>query len=149
MVSVPLAPLLQEIITRERFDLDAQEIVIDISEKTCVEADASLLSIAISNILRNARRYAGGQGSIEVTAIHYGEEIALTIADHGPGVSPEVLPKLFDAFYRPDHPRHREEGGAGLGLAIAKSCLTACGGKISAENRSPHGLIVTLVLKKC
>ena len=111
-----------------------------------VLADAELLVRALSNVLRNAIRHGGNEGSIAITAAQEGGEVALRVADCGPGVPEEELPKLFDAFYRLDHSRARETGGVGLGLTIVKTCVESCRGTVVAQNRQPHGLEVTLRL---
>jgi hypothetical protein len=74
------------------------------------------LARALGNVLRNAVRYAGDAGAIVIRAAARNGEVDLTVADQGPGVPRENLPRLFDAFYRPDVARTRESGGAGLGL---------------------------------
>jgi two-component system sensor histidine kinase CpxA len=53
---------------------------------------------------------------------------------------------LFEPFYRPDTARTRETGGVGLGLTIVKSCIEACGGKVSARNHPPKGFCVEMTL---
>jgi two-component system sensor histidine kinase CpxA len=74
-------------------------------------------------------------------------EILVTIADQGPGVPPETIPRLFDPFFRVEAERARSTGGSGLGLAIVKTCVEACGGGVSARNLSPSGFEVTMVLQ--
>jgi two-component system sensor histidine kinase CpxA len=105
-----------------------------------------LLERALSNVLRNARRYAGDAGPISVSARAIGSTVELTVIDQGPGVPAEALARLFDAFYRPDQARSRETGGSGLGLAIVKTCVEACQGKVSATNRPEGGLEVKMTL---
>jgi two-component system sensor histidine kinase CpxA len=68
------------------------------------------------------------------------------VADSGPGVPEEELPRIFDAFHRVDRSRTRETGGVGLGLTIVKACIDSCGGMVTARNREPHGLEVTVQL---
>ena len=89
-------------------------------------------------------RYAGDAGGILVSVGQSGKEVSITVADNGPGVPPEALPRLFDAFYRPDDARSRETGGVGLGLAIVKSCVEACGGTVTARNRDEGGFAVEM-----
>jgi two-component system sensor histidine kinase CpxA len=73
--------------------------------------------------------------------------VELVVTDTGPGVPPESLARLFDAFYRPDAARTREAGGVGLGLAIVKTCVEACGGAVAARNGASCGLEVILALR--
>ena len=63
-------------------------------------------------------------------------------------VPDDAVEKLFDPFYRIESDRSRQTGGTGLGLAIVKTCVEACRGKVYAENLSPNGLAVTILLKK-
>ena len=70
------------------------------------------------------------------------------IADHGPGVPADALPRLFEPFYRPEAARARHTGGTGLGLAIVQRCIAACGGTVAARLRKPQGLIIELHVPK-
>jgi two-component system sensor histidine kinase CpxA len=69
------------------------------------------------------------------------------IADCGPGVPEDALPRIFDPFFRVDTSRTRETGGVGLGLTIAKTCVEACQGTISVRNRAPSGLEITIAFE--
>jgi two-component system sensor histidine kinase CpxA len=110
-------------------------------------ADELLLERAISNILRNAVRYAGQAGPIEVKAVVTGDEVKITTSDSGPGVPPEAIKLLGEPFYRPESSRNRSAGGVGLGLAIVKTCVESCDGIFEVGNRLPHGLEVSIRLK--
>jgi two-component system sensor histidine kinase MprB len=68
----------------------------------------------------------------------------LTVADDGPGFSPEDLPHVFDRFYRADPAR--SAGGSGLGLAIVQEIVRRHGGSVGAENREPHGAAIRIDL---
>ena len=107
-----------------------------------------MLQRALGNLIRNAIRYAGDAGPIHVTAEPRGEELHITVADEGPGIPEAALPKIFDPFYRLDEARTKESGGVGLGLAIVKTCVEACNGTVTAANREPKGLAVTIALKR-
>lgn len=74
----------------------------------------------------------------------------VTVADQGTGISEQELPNIFDRFYRGDRSRARETGGFGLGLAIAKALVEACGGTVRAESELGSGtrMIVELPLEK-
>ena len=110
-----------------------------------VMTDAALFGRAIANLVRNAAKYAGTAGPIEITAVRAAVSTVITIADAGPGVAEESLERIFDPFYREDAARNRKTGGVGLGLAIVRSAVEACGGTVSCRNRQPHGLEVRLV----
>jgi two-component system sensor histidine kinase CpxA len=84
-----------------------------------------LLFRAISNLLRNAVRYGGGE--ILVTGRREGDGVILVVADRGPGVPEEALEKIFSPFFRLDSARDRKKGGTGLGLAIVRNYVEMCG----------------------
>jgi two-component system sensor histidine kinase CpxA len=111
------------------------------------QADADLLFRAVANLLRNAIRYAGDAGPIHARAERDAGGVRISICDSGPGIPAEALPQIFDPFYRLDASRTRDTGGVGLGLTIAKTCVEACGGKITAANTSPAGLCVAITLQ--
>ncbi len=112
-----------------------------------VIAEPFLLERALSNVLRNSIRYAGNSGPIEIEVIEVGDEIVLTISDRGPGVPEEAITRLGEPFFRPESSRTRESGGVGLGLAIVKTCVEACEGTFSIQNRIGGGLDVSVRLK--
>jgi len=142
---LPLAPLVGEAVNREAGDA---KVVIEIRPSTRVLAAPALLSRAVGNVVRNAVRYAGTDGPIGIEASTHGDEVILTVADEGPGVPEDALPKIFDPFFRPDTSRTDATGGTGLGLAIVKTCIEACHGKVTARNRPTRGFEVTLSLSK-
>lgn len=97
------------------------------------EADAVLLEQVLVNLLDNARKYARTEEPVDVFLRAEGEEVVLAVTDHGKGIPPEELNRIFDKFYR----RGGKDGrapGTGLGLAIARGFLAAMGGTISAES---------------
>ena len=99
---------------------------------TQVRADPVLLERAVSNLLDNAVKYSPDGAPIEVS-VRGGEVI---VADHGPGIADEDLPRVFDRFYRAATARSKP--GAGLGLAIVREAAEAHGGRATAES-SPVG----------
>ncbi len=113
-----------------------------------VYADAELLTRAVSNLLRNAVRYAGNDGPVKVEANVEKEEVEIKVTDSGPGVAEELMDRLFEPFYRPEPSRNRQSGGVGLGLAIVKTCVNACKGSVSASNLKPKGFAVAIRLRK-
>ncbi len=119
-------------------------VQLEIKSDLEVVADPDLLQRAIANLLRNAIRYAGSCGPITLSATAEPEDIVIKVADCGPGVSEQFLPRLFDPFFRVDDARTREAGGVGLGLTIVRTCIEACGGTVSCRNRKPCGLEVVI-----
>ena len=122
------------------------EVVVEVPADLTCFARPELLQRALSNLVRNALRYAGDAGPITITARREGSNCVILVTDLGPGVPPAHLDRIFDAFYRIEPDRARNTGGAGLGLAIVKTCIEACGGTVTAKNREPRGLEVRLTL---
>jgi two-component system sensor histidine kinase CpxA len=101
---------------------------------------------SLANVVRNAIRYAADCGPIEICAEQKHGVVSITVADNGPGIPEAELEEVFKPFYRPELARQRETGGVGLGLAIVRTCIEACGGTVGCRNRSPKGLIVEIKL---
>jgi two-component system sensor histidine kinase CpxA len=138
-----LADLIVEVVAREAADA---RVEVQIPADLRLHTFRGALDRALSNLLRNAVRYAGKAGPIEIRAVSDGDTVEITVRDHGPGVPAESLPRIFEPFYRPEAARQRTTGGAGLGLAIVKSCIEACGGSVAARNCDPHGLQAEIML---
>jgi two-component system sensor histidine kinase KdpD len=106
-----------------------------------VRADATLAEQVIGNIVGNAVFHTPGPTKIAVSALVTDHRIALRVADDGPGISPEALPRIFDKFVKGPPEPFGESGskGTGLGLAIAKGIMEAHGGSIAAESPISDG----------
>ena len=143
---VGLAELVTRVVARELPE-GGPAMEIQIPGTLQALAAPGLLGRAVANLIRNAVRYAGEAGPIEVRAESREGTVFLMVSDSGPGVPEETLPKLFDPFYRLDVSRSRDTGGVGLGLAIVKTCVEACGGSVMARNRAPSGLQVEITLR--
>lgn len=145
MVSVELSELIHSVV--ERLGIKGR---CDIKTAGAAMAlgDRNLLERALSNVLRNCIRYAGEESSIAISAHSKEEAVVLTVSDRGPGVSEEALAHLGEPFYRPESSRSRSLGGVGLGLAIVRACVEACGGKVNIRNGESGGLEVELTLQK-
>ncbi len=142
--SFDLLPLVQTAVRRER--TPEAEISIHIDSGIRVHASAELLTRALSNLIRNAIKYAGHAGPITVTAKEKDRLVDIEIRDKGPGVPDELLNQLFEPFFRPEASRDRDTGGVGLGLAIVKTCVEACNGRVTARNHRPRGFAVIVSL---
>jgi two-component system sensor histidine kinase CpxA len=143
---VRLAATVERVVSRETRDAPTA-VVVRVDPGLEALAEPELLARALANLVRNALRYGGGAGPVEITAAEEGDAVRLVVADAGPGVPPDLLERIFDPFFRVEASRSRETGGAGLGLAIVKTCVAACGGTVRAVNRSPTGLAVEIRLE--
>jgi signal transduction histidine kinase len=85
-------------------------------------------------------------GGVKVSVFTAGPQAHLKISDHGIGIAPDVLPHVFDRFYRADQARGRGAGGVGLGLAIVKAIITAHDGSVSITSTLGQGSTVLIQL---
>jgi signal transduction histidine kinase len=141
----PLREVAERVIGRET--RDGADISTDIDPTLTAIADSELLARALSNLVRNAIRYAAQHGPITISAKPLGSKVSIIVQDSGNGVPEEHLAQLFEPFFRPDLSRVRETGGVGLGMAIVKTCVDACGGTVTARNIRPKGFAVTVELE--
>jgi len=139
---VDLIELLQSVLD-DFSDMNFSVAMLDAPPKLIYHARPLALKRALVNLVDNAVRY--GNSTI-VTVNLLGEKVLITVDDNGPGVAPEMIPKLFVPFYRGEPSRNRATGGFGLGLASALSIIRSHRGELTLENRQPHGLRATVAL---
>jgi two-component system sensor histidine kinase BaeS len=117
---------------RERLASRGFTLHLSVGAALTATVDAQRLEQALANLLENVLRH-GTPGPVTVSAYREADKIVISVADAGPGVPPEALPKLFDRLYRVESARTRAAGGAGLGLSIVKSIVEAHGGTVDAH----------------
>ncbi|MCU1457898.1 MAG: histidine kinase with domain [Actinomycetia bacterium] len=110
------------------------------------DADPERLHQVVANLLENALRYTPIAGTVELRASRSADGVTIEVSDEGPGIPDDQVPRIFERFYRADAARSSQDGGAGLGLAIAQWIVDLHGGEIHPERREPHGcrMVVTL-----
>lgn len=144
---IALAPLLEDI--AGDCELEAQghgcRIHYPAGDDVRLRGDPELLRRAIENVLRNAIRYAPEATDVELTLKKSGLAAVVSIRDFGSGVPEELLPKIFQPFFRADDSRDSATGGVGLGLAIARRAVDLHRGQIEARRAHP-GLLVNITL---
>jgi signal transduction histidine kinase len=129
--------LLKTVMTPFEGLADRKQITLQSSmpdEELMIEADRSLLELALSNLLDNALKFTPPGGWINMNASLSEGTIHFQVEDNGPGIPAEDLSHIFERFYRG---KHIEAEGSGLGLALVKSVIEAHGGTIEAQ--SEHG----------
>ena len=131
---IPLDPYLRGIAEQEAFGAVA---VGDLPAGT-LHADPDRLTQVIRNLLANARRHAGPDGRVAISAAAHGSRVTIDVDDDGPGISAAERERVFGRFHRGEASRARGSGGSGLGLAIARSIVELHGGRIWIED-SPLG----------
>ena len=100
-----------------------------------IQLDRTRIRLLLRNLLDNAQRH--GLGPIDVSLTRTADALHLTVRDHGPGIAPEQLPQLAQAFFRADAARQRSTGGVGLGLYLCRLVAEAHGGELVLENAAP------------
>lgn len=121
----------------------------DAKEPLLVNAHAELLGQAVDNLLDNACKYSTPGSAIVLSGTRQGEQICLSVTDHGFGIAPEELPHVFQPFFRGPEARLRGLAGSGLGLAIASRIITALGGRIEVESAPGKGSRFVIRLPAC
>ncbi|AGC47637.1 sensor histidine kinase [Myxococcus stipitatus DSM 14675] len=104
-------------------------------------AEAGPLSQILINLLLNAAQAMGGKGSVRVVARLEGGEARVVVRDQGPGIPPEVMPRLFEPFFTT-----KGRQGTGLGLAVSLRLVQVMGGRLGAENLPEGGACFTVSL---
>ena len=105
-----------------------------------IQIDEDRIAQVLGNLVSNALRYTGENGSILLTASPTTENhILIAVADTGAGIAPEDLSRIFERFYRADQARDLQTGQSGLGLAIARSIVQAHGGDIAVTSEIGQG----------
>ncbi|HET9063936.1 MAG TPA: ATP-binding protein [Candidatus Binatia bacterium] len=125
-------------------ELAAHAVTVEVpSEPLLAWLDFSLIQHALANLLVNATMHTPPGTAIEIEVTSEGDAVAWTVADRGPGIAPDLLPRIFEKFVRaPD----ASAGGSGLGLAIAKGFVEAHGGTLVVANREGGGTAFTFRL---
>jgi two-component system sensor histidine kinase KdpD len=108
-----------------------------------VRADSRLIEQALVDLLLNTAMHTPPGTPVEVSATVEDHRVAITVADRGPGLSAEAMPRIFDKFYRAPG---AAAGGTGLGLSIVKGFVEANGGEVCAVNRPAGGAAFTIHL---
>jgi signal transduction histidine kinase len=108
--------------------------------------DAYRIKQVLNNLLENAIAHTGREGRVTVTARSQADDIIISVADTGEGISAQDLPNIFERFYRVDKSRARSTGGSGLGLTIARRLVEAHGGRIWAESEPGRGATISFTI---
>ena len=147
--NVEVLPLLQEVtsfleVLAEEND---QNLSVNGAVSAQVRADRIILGQVLINLLDNAIKHSprGGGVSVRVFA-RDSHSVAIEVEDSGPGIPAEHRDKVFDRFYRVDEGRSRDDGGVGLGLAIAKWGAEIHGGHLELDCPAGRGCVFRLLL---
>jgi two-component system sensor histidine kinase CpxA len=141
---VNLRLIVESVAEDARFEVkeDGKSVLISRADDCWLKGDPALLRSCIENVVRNAVHYTKPRTEVAVSLDFGGsaDSARILVADHGDGVPPEALGRIFEPFYRVTEAREHQTGGTGLGLSIAQRIAIAHGGSICGRNRDGGGL---------
>ncbi|HKZ12339.1 MAG TPA: HAMP domain-containing sensor histidine kinase [Solirubrobacterales bacterium] len=123
-----------------------RQIALDPTGPVAIEADGDALRRVFANLLRNAIVHTPDGTPIELSLESTEGWATVKVRDHGPGLPPDDPAAVFERFWRDSASRGRDDGGAGLGLAIVAALVNAHGGRVEAENPAGGGALFTVRL---
>ena len=148
--TVEVAPVLEQVM--RMMSLLAQEKGTELTyrmEGNCrVSATKGEVHQVIYNLTDNAVKYSGKNGKVRVELRHEDHDVVLTVADNGPGIPEEDLPKVFERFYRVDKSHSKASGGTGLGLSIVKHAAAYHHGTVQLESQPGKGTTITVTIPR-
>ena len=118
-----------------RMELDAESADAD------TNADPDRLSQAVANLLSNAIKFSPSGGEVRVAVENNGDDLRITVRDHGAGIPDAFKPHIFEKFAQADATDSRQKGGTGLGLSIVKEIAGRLGGKVGFQDAPGGGAI--------
>ncbi|MDD2557501.1 MAG: ATP-binding protein [Desulfuromonadaceae bacterium] len=147
---VDLGHLLADIVQDATYEATKRDVrvVLEVEGEAKLAVVPELMARAFENVIRNAVRYTASATQVDIKVCSDAEQIHLLIQDRGAGVPETEVEKLFIPFYRVAQARERNNGGTGIGLAIARRAVELHKGTITASNRSGGGLQVSIILPR-
>ena len=137
-----LAKLLKELIRNHQRETKRHRITTDFDDLSLlIMIDAGRIIQVLDNLINNAIKYSPDGGDIEVRVKQQNDQLEITVADHGLGMTEEQVDRVFDKFYRVDT-SDTALAGLGLGMSIAKNIIEAHGGQIRIESTPSKGTTV-------
>jgi len=140
--SVAPQMLLERIAAAYHLPAEQQQIVLRVQAETGlpnIVVDVERMIQVLGNLVSNALRYTPSGGEIVLAATRRTNGVELAVRDTGAGIAPDVLPRIFDRFYRADESRQQQPDESGLGLAITKAIVETHSGTITAASAVGQG----------
>jgi signal transduction histidine kinase/CheY-like chemotaxis protein len=143
---VNLAVLVRQVLSTAEMtgELRPLDVVLNLDD-VWVQVDSTRIDQVIGNLLGNAARYTPAGGRVEIDVHRVDDRALLSVRDTGPGIAPELLPRVFDLFVQGERPRDRPAGGLGVGLTLVKRLVELHDGTVEAKS-SPQGSCFTVSL---
>jgi len=148
-LSTPVAELVDNVLEQFGPSAEAKGIALRccIPETLEIPVQPRLIEQAIGNLVSNAITYSPSQTTVTIEARSRDDQnVEIAVADQGPGIAAEHLPRLFERFYRVDKARSSERGGTGLGLAIVKHIALSHGGTVDVTSELGAGSRFVIIL---
>ncbi|MFT4188779.1 MAG: ATP-binding protein [Aeromicrobium sp.] len=162
---IELSRLQHDVLSDDASAIKVDELVARACEHSATEAEAKQITVcqrlepdlhvlgdhaelhaAVSNLVENAVTYSPERSKVAVSAARRGDDVAITVADHGVGIPADEQERIFERFYRVDPARARATGGTGLGLSIVKHVAASNGGSVEVWSEPGVGSTFTLTL---
>src|SRR5438105_7654904 len=145
---VDLPELIAEVMRRHQLMATKHELRLnyDPEQRLTVRGDRDHLEQVLNNLIGNAMKYSPDGGAIDVGVTRAGEEVEFTVGDHGIGIRPAELMRVFGLFYRSPDRLARDVGGMGLGLYITKEIVDRHNGRIWADSEVGKGTVFHVAL---
>ena len=125
--------------SRPLIDSRRHELNVDLpAYPILVKADLVRLSQVLSNLLNNAAKYTEEGGRIDLEVTHEAGEVVFRVGDNGIGITPEMLPRIFDLFTQVDRSLDRSQGGLGVGLTLVRQLVEMHGGTVRVHSDGPN-----------
>jgi signal transduction histidine kinase len=146
---VSLPALVSEAVSGMRPQADAKQITLSTRSAPdipIVHVDVQSVSDAVRNLVDNAIKYSPAGTTVEVGISRERDRVVMSVADEGVGLEADEVTRLFEPFYRGRRGDRANVHGTGLGLALVKATAEAHGGTVTAEARTPHGSLFSMLL---
>jgi signal transduction histidine kinase len=147
--ALSLRKIIDEVVNTFQDEAKAKNITLkaeDGEEPLPLDADALKLSIALSNLVKNALQFTESGGHVTIGVQEEDGFYKVTVVDDGIGIPARDLPRVFERFFQVETHLTRRYGGMGLGLAVAKAMIDLHGGRIWAESEEGRGSKFTILL---
>jgi two-component system OmpR family sensor kinase len=143
-----LDEVIEEVVRAARVLSATKEVAVELETVNSAPftGDEDLIRPLVANLLDNAVRHAPAGSAVRVDFQKVAEGYAVSVSDRGPGIPTQIQEHIFQRFYRGDTARARSDGGAGLGLALARWIANVHGGDVTLVRSSEEGTTFTAVL---
>ena len=136
---VNLQAIARDAVDDARVVAPQRDITLNADQPIVVAGDDTRLRQVVGNLVRNALVHTPASTPIEVAVTTEDSVALMSVTDHGPGLHPDQMERIFEPFYRADPSRSRDSGGAGLGLSIVNAVVAAHGGRVWVKETSGGG----------